>query len=60
MSNKKVQVANCNVVFLEKKEEAPLLKYFDSIILPALQSGIKKENGDTAYLFTNIEVSEDE
>ena len=45
MSNKKVQVANCNVVFLEKKEEAPLLKYFDSIILPALQSGIKKETG---------------
>ena len=60
MSNKKVQVANCNIVFLEKREEAPLLKYFDSIVVPALQSGIKKEKEDTAYLFTNVEVFEDE
>lgn len=59
MSNKKVQVANFNVVFLEEKEEAPLLKYFDNIILPALQSGIKKENTDTAYLFTDVEIHED-
>lgn len=60
MSNKKVQIANFNVVFLEEKEEAPLLKYFDTIIVPALQSGIKKKTGDTTYLFTDIEVIEDE
>ncbi len=59
MSNKKVQVANFNVVFLEEKEEAPLLKYFDNIVVPALQSGIKKESGDATFLFTDVEVMED-
>ncbi len=60
MSSKKVQVANFNVVFLEEKEEAPLLKYFDNIVVPALQSGIKKESGDVTFLFTDVEVREDQ
>ena len=59
MSKKKVQVANFNVVFLEKESEAPLLKYFDTIVMPALQSGIKRIDGDTSYLFTDIKVLED-
>lgn len=59
MSIKSVEVANFNVVFLEKQDEAPLLKYFDKILIPALKSGIKKENGDTKYLFTDIEIRED-
>ena len=42
MALKKVEVANFNVVFMEKEKEAPLLRYFDSIIMPALRSGIKR------------------
>lgn len=60
MSTKNVQVANFNVVFLEKEKEAPLLQYFDTIIMPALKSGIKRIDGDTSYLFTDIEILEDE
>lgn len=60
MSNKKVQVANFNVVFLERKEEAPLLKYFDNIVVPAFCSGIKKKVDDTLYLLTDIEILEDQ
>lgn len=59
MSIKKVQVANFNVVFLEEKGEAPLLKYFDTIIMPALKSGIKRIDGDTSYRFTDVEIIED-
>ena len=33
MSSKRVQVANFNVVFLEEQEEAPLLKYLDTIVI---------------------------
>lgn len=51
MSQKKVNVANFNVVFLEEKDEAPLLKYFDSIVVPAFQSGIKKDNKDAELFF---------
>lgn len=59
MSQKKVNVANFNVVFLEEKDEAPLLKYFDSIVVPAFQSGIKKDNKDAELFFMNVEVVED-
>lgn len=60
MSLKKVEVANFNVVFLEKENEAPLLQYFDSIVMPALQSGIKRIDGDTSYLFTDVKIVKDE
>lgn len=60
MSQKRVDVANFNVVFLEKEEEAPLLKYFESIVIPAFQSGIKKVTSDTEQFFMNVEVIEDE
>lgn len=59
MNKKKIQVANFNVVFLEKEKEAPLLEYFDNIVLPALRSNIRKKMGDTTYLFKDIEVRED-
>ena len=59
MAMKKVEVANFNVVFMEKENEAPLLKYFDSIVMPALKSGIKRISGDTSYLFTDVEIIED-
>ena len=56
---KKVEVANFNVVFMEKENEAPLLQYFDSIVMPALKSGIKRISGDTSYLFKDVEIIED-
>lgn len=56
MSSKRVQVANFNVVFLEEQEEAPLLKYLDTIVIPALKSDIRKVYKDASYLFTNIDV----
>lgn len=58
MSQKKVSVANFNVVFLEERDEAPLLKYFDSIVMPAFMSGIKKKNSDSELFFMNVEVIE--
>lgn len=60
MALKRVEVANFNVVFLEKENEAPLLQYFDSIVMPALQSGIKRIDGDTSYLFTDVKIVKDE
>lgn len=59
MAMKKVEVANFNVVFMEKENEAPLLQYFDSIVMPALKSGIKRISGDTSYLFKDVEIIED-
>lgn len=60
MSNKIVDIANFNVVFLEDQDEAPLLKYFDSIVVPAFQSGIKKVTKNCEEFFMNVEVIEDE
>lgn len=56
MNRKKVNVANFNVVFLEEKYEAPLLKYFDTIVMPALTEGIRKKNKDSELFFMNIRV----
>ena len=49
------QVANFNVVFGE--DESPMLDYFDSIIYPALTSGITKTLDDNVFLFKDIEIS---
>lgn len=58
-NSKKVSVANFNTVFLENNEvEAPLLKYFDSIVMPALGSDIQREVGDDRYIIMNTKVSE--
>ena len=55
---KKVSVSNFNLVYINKDKEEPLLKYFDSILMPALTSGIKKGNGDTTYFLMDIGVKE--
>ncbi len=49
-------VANFNVVFGTKEE--PLLKYFDTIMLPALKSEFIRKKGDSEYVFLNISVTE--
>lgn len=60
MSIKKVSIANFNTVFLLNEEERPLLEYFDTILMPSLNSGIvRKINGDE-YFFINVQVLEDE
>ncbi len=56
---KKVAVANFNIVFVDKGEEYPLLNYFESILMPALLSGITRNQGDSTYLFMNVEVKKD-
>lgn len=59
MSLKKVSIANFNTVFLYNDEEHPLLEYFDSILMPALNSGIIREINGDKYFFMNIQVRED-
>lgn len=54
MSNKKMIIANFNVVFGE--DEQPLLKYFDSIVLPAFNKDYKNISGDTEFKFMNVKV----
>lgn len=56
---KKVSVANFNTVFLkENNVEAPLLEYFDTIVMPALQSGIQRIVNDDKYIIMNTDVVE--
>ena len=55
---KKVSVANFNTVFLQENDvEAPLLDYFDTIVMPALNSDIKRSVGDDSYIIMNTEVN---
>lgn len=56
MSTKKVSVANFNTVFLCNDEEHPLLEYFDTILMPALNSNIIRTIGDDKYFFMNAHV----
>lgn len=55
-NSKKVSVANFNTVFLLGEEERPLLDYFDTILMPALQSGIERKVGNDSYLIMNVKV----
>ena len=50
MAEKQMTIADLNVVF--GKEEEPLLKRMDDIVLPALQSGIiRPASENTRFLF---------
>ena len=44
---KKVSVSNYNLVYISGDKEEPLLEHFDSILMPALRSGIVNGSGDT-------------
>lgn len=59
MSKKRVSVANFNTVFLSNDEERPLLEYFDTILMPALNSNIVRNIGDDKYFFMNVRVITD-
>ncbi len=52
MVKKQAQIANFNVVFGE--DESPMLDYFNSIIFPAMTSGIEKTSNDDKFMFMNI------
>ena len=59
-NEKKVSVANFNVVFMTENEERPLLDFFDIILMPALKSGITRHQGNNTYLLLDIEEKTDE
>lgn len=54
MENKKMTIANFNIVFGENEE--PLLNYFDNAIMPAFKNDFTRTSGDNEYTFLNIEV----
>ena len=56
MSKKQMAVANFNVVWEKDGTEKPLLDYFDSIFMPALNSGIKKGESGNKYQIINVNV----
>lgn len=60
-NSKRLSVANFNTVFLKRDEtEAPLLEYFDTIVMPALHSDIQRQMGDVSYRIMNVKVCESE
>ena len=56
---KKMSVANFNIVFVKEDKEYPLLDYFDTILMPALRSGITRSQENNTYLIMDTEVKED-
>lgn len=59
MGLKKVSIANFNTVFLLNDEEHPLLDYFDTILMPALNCNIVREINGDKYFFMNVHVTAD-
>ena len=56
---KKMSVANFNIVFVKEDKEYPLLDYFDTILMPALRSGITRSQENNTYLIMDTEVKEE-
>ena len=57
MELKKMYLANFNVTFGSKEE--PLLTWLDELVIPAMNSGYKREVSEKlSYLFQNVQVSE--
>lgn len=57
---KRMSVLNFNLIYFNGEKEEPLLKYFDSIFMPALTSGIVKgkDKDDTKYFLMDVNVKE--
>lgn len=55
---KRISIANFNVVFIDGQKEKPLLDYFDSILMPAMESGAIREAKDSSYRLMNVGVLE--
>lgn len=57
METKKMYLANFNVTFGDKEE--PLLIWLDELVIPALNSGIRRLVSEKlSYMFQNVEVKE--
>lgn len=57
MNTKQMYVANLNVVF--GKDEEPLIDYVESLVLPALKSGIRRETDNrTSFIFEDVCIKE--
>ncbi len=57
---KRTSVLNFNLVYYKKEKEEPLLKYFDSIFMPAMSSGIVREKGDAKYFLMDVDIKKAE
>ena len=53
---KKMYLANFNLTFGMKDE--PLLNWLDEYVIPALNSGIRREMSNTTVMFENVKVEE--
>lgn len=57
MAQKKVTIANFNTVFLKDDgTEAPMLEYFDTIVMPALLENSEKKRKGTYCFFRDVKV----
>lgn len=56
---KRAFIANFNLVFYGKDEE-PLLSHFDTVLMPALTSGVKRVAGDSKYFLLEVDVQQAE
>ncbi len=56
---KRAFIANFNLVFYGKDEE-PLLSHFDTVLMPALTSGVKRVAGDSKYFLLEVDVRQAE
>lgn len=56
---KRTFIANFNLVFYGKDEE-PLLSHFNTILMPALTSKIKRTAGDSKYFLLDVDVQQTE
>lgn len=59
IEQKKVSVANFNIVFDNNQTEYPMLDYFETILMPAMNAGYICERGDNKFLFTDVHVQKD-
>lgn len=59
VEQKKVSVANFNVVFDDNQIESPMLDYFETVMMPAMQAGYVQKKGDNEFLFTDVHVEKD-
>ncbi|MFQ9509505.1 MAG: hypothetical protein ACLRZ7_00840 [Lachnospiraceae bacterium] len=59
VEKKNAEIGNFNIVFWDREgKEEPLLDYFDTIVMPALNSGFIRKTNDTEYFFNDIRIIE--
>lgn len=57
MAKKNAEIGNFNIVFWDQEgNEEPLLEYFDTIVMPALNSNYIRKTNDSEYFFKDIRI----